>query len=91
MRPILASDGPVVALVQSLRPHQWVKNAFVLAPLFFAGVLRDAGKVGRAVAAAFFCLASSAVYLLNDMADRDADRHHPRKRHRPGDGGPAPR
>jgi 4-hydroxybenzoate polyprenyltransferase len=61
-----------------------VKNAFVLAGVFFAGKLFDAPILGRALLAfAAFCLASSAVYVLNDILDREADRVHPRKRGRP--------
>lgn len=68
----------------ALRPKHWIKNAFVLAPLVFAGRLGDAEAVGRAVVAlAVFCALSSSVYLVNDVADREADRLHPEKRRRP--------
>jgi len=67
-----------------LRPRQWVKNVFVFAALVFAGQLGDASAVLRASAAfAVFCLLSSAVYLVNDLCDREADRFHPLKRQRP--------
>lgn len=67
-----------------MRPHQWTKNVFVLAPLVFAQALGDAGSVRRAALAfVAFCLASSAVYLINDIRDREEDRHHPLKCHRP--------
>lgn len=70
--------------MRSLRPHQWAKNLFVLAPLVFAHGLLSPLLVGRGIAAfAAFCAASSAVYLLNDLRDRERDRHHPLKRHRP--------
>lgn len=73
-----------LALVRSLRPSQWVKNLFVLAPLVFAGELDDRAHLVRGLAMfAAFCLASSAIYLVNDIRDREADRHHPLKRHRP--------
>ena len=67
-----------------MRMHQWVKNVFVLAPLFFTP---DAGAFSS-VATVFagflcFCALSSAVYICNDYADREADRLHPEKRHRP--------
>ena len=53
-----------------LRPWQWVKNAFVLAPLLFSGEYSHAGQVGRAlVAFAAFCGLASAIYALNDIAD----------------------
>ncbi len=73
-----------------MRPHQWVKNTFVLAPLLFAGpdLLRKGelnGEVVLRVALAIlaFCLGSSATYLLNDLHDVEADRAHPVKRLRP--------
>jgi 4-hydroxybenzoate polyprenyltransferase len=74
----------VNALVALLRPRDWVKNALVLAPLLFGAKLFDAEAVGRAVLAALaFCLAASAGYVWNDLADREADRKHPVKRNRP--------
>ena len=73
-----------VALVKSLRPKQWLKNLFVLAPGVFAYELFDASAVLRlGLAFAVFCAVSSAVYLLNDVLDREADRVHPTKRLRP--------
>ena len=72
------------ALVALLRPRDWVKNALVLAPLLFGAKLFDDEAVGRAVLAALgFCLAASAGYVWNDLADREADRQHPVKRTRP--------
>lgn len=74
----------LIPLVRSLRPHQWAKNSFVLAPLVFARALGDLESVQRALLAfAAFCCISSAVYLVNDLRDRDADRRHPLKKHRP--------
>ncbi len=71
-------------LVRSLRPHQWAKNLFVLAPLVFGRQLDDAGALTRAALAfAAFCAASSAVYLFNDIRDREEDRRHPHTRQRP--------
>jgi 4-hydroxybenzoate polyprenyltransferase len=71
-------------LLVSLRPAQWAKNSFVLAPLVFAGRLTEAPALGRALLAlAAFCTAASAVYLLNDLRDREEDRRHPLKRLRP--------
>lgn len=72
------------ALVALLRPRDWVKNTLVLAPLLFGAKLTDAEAVGRALIAALaFCLAASAGYVWNDLADREADRRHPVKRTRP--------
>ena len=71
-------------LLQSLRPAQWAKNVFVLAPLVFGGLLLDPRVTARAfLALVAFCCASSAVYLLNDLRDREEDRRHPLKRLRP--------
>jgi decaprenyl-phosphate phosphoribosyltransferase len=67
-----------------LRPHQWVKNLFVLAPAVFAKELLIREVVERALGAfVAFCCAASAVYILNDLVDRRADRVHPIKRTRP--------
>lgn len=71
-------------LVQSLRPAQWAKNLFVLAPLVFADLLLVERLAVRAfLALVAFCCAASAVYLINDIRDRDEDRRHPLKRLRP--------
>jgi len=71
-------------LLTSLRPEQWTKNLFVFAGLLFGQQLHDPVAIGRAVAAfAIFCGLSGAVYLCNDVLDREADRAHPVKRHRP--------
>jgi len=72
------------AAVKSMRPHQWVKNLFVAAPLVFARLVGDAHAALRTAAAfAIFCLLSSTVYLVNDLVDLDRDRAHPVKRRRP--------
>jgi decaprenyl-phosphate phosphoribosyltransferase len=74
----------LVALGRSLRPHQWVKNLFVLAPLVFAHRADDPAPLARALAAfGLFCAAASAIYLVNDVRDREADRRHPLKAKRP--------
>jgi decaprenyl-phosphate phosphoribosyltransferase len=73
--------APVLVL---LRPHQWVKNLFVAAPLFFTPAALGAASVSRvALAFACFCALASAMYVLNDWCDREADRRHPIKRLRP--------
>ena len=67
-----------------MRPRQWVKNLLVFAAPAAAGVLDQRIEAAHAVVAfVSFCLAASATYLWNDVADREADRQHPRKRHRP--------
>jgi decaprenyl-phosphate phosphoribosyltransferase len=71
-------------LVKTARPHQWVKNLFVAAPLVFAQQMHDANALTRTlVAVGCFCLWSSAVYFLNDIFDVEKDRAHPLKRLRP--------
>ena len=71
-------------LLRAMRPHQWVKNLFVLTPLIFARQMTRLDKLGLALLAlALFCALSGAVYLLNDIFDRERDRRHPVKRHRP--------
>jgi 4-hydroxybenzoate polyprenyltransferase len=87
--PALASDHEQrrslpVSLIVSVRPHQWTKNLFVFAGLIFGERLFDpAAATAAGIAFIAFCALSSAVYLLNDIRDRDADRLHPVKRRRP--------
>lgn len=72
------------AALRLLRPHQWVKNGFVLVGLLFGHAGNDPQRVTAALAAfAAFCLLSSAVYVMNDLRDREEDRRHPAKRGRP--------
>jgi decaprenyl-phosphate phosphoribosyltransferase len=72
------------APIRLLRPHQWIKNAFVAAPLFFTPDALGLDSVLRVAAGVLaFCLVASAVYVLNDYMDREADRRHPVKRSRP--------
>jgi 4-hydroxybenzoate polyprenyltransferase len=74
----------VIAVLASLRPRQWVKNLFVFGGLLFGQRLFSPPAVATAlVAFAVFCGLSGAIYLLNDVADRDKDRLHPDKRLRP--------
>ena len=80
----MARSSTPAALIQAMRPKHWVKNVFLFAALVFAQQLPDATSLAL-VSAGFviFCLLSSSVYLLNDVADREADRLHPAKRDRP--------
>ena len=81
---IRGPGGVAGALLRSLRPAQWVKNLFVLVPLVFAHRLDRFDLSLQALTAFFaFCAASSAIYLLNDVRDRESDRNHPLKRLRP--------
>ena len=89
----------LTGLLKALRPRQWVKNLLVFLPLLFAvdlvwsaddltTLLPHLGRLLALVAA--FCAAASAVYLLNDLADREADRQHLVKRRRPIASGAVP-
>ncbi|HXW16351.1 MAG TPA: decaprenyl-phosphate phosphoribosyltransferase [Terriglobia bacterium] len=72
------------AVVETLRPQQWVKNGFVFAALIFSQSLTRWDRCRQVVlAAAVFCLVSSATYVLNDILDAPEDRHHPMKKLRP--------
>lgn len=76
--------SPALGLIKTIRPHQWVKNVFVAAPLVFSRHLTDPAYVARtAIAVLAFCLLSGAVYAFNDVRDVEQDRAHPKKRHRP--------
>ncbi len=71
-------------LFRLMRPHHWIKNTFVLAPLLFARKLTDPSALVHAVAAFFaFSFGASAVYVMNDILDAPQDRLHPAKRNRP--------
>ena len=72
------------ALVESLRPQQWVKNGFIFAALIFSQSLTRWDRCRQEVLAALvFCIVSSATYIMNDILDAPEDRHHPVKRLRP--------
>ncbi|WP_312886779.1 decaprenyl-phosphate phosphoribosyltransferase [Actinocrinis puniceicyclus] len=76
--------GLVRALVREARPKQWVKNLLVLTAPLAAGRINESRVLGAsAISFAAFCLAAAAVYYANDALDVEADRMHPRKRHRP--------
>ncbi len=72
------------AFLDNLRPRQWTKNLLLFAGVIFAQKLGESACLTRAIlGAAVFCLASGAVYIYNDMIDRDLDRLHPYKKLRP--------
>ena len=82
------SEGPLywrlLGVIKMVRPHQWVKNVFVLAPIVFAKEVFAIDLLTRAASAfGIFCMLAGAVYALNDLADVEADRLHPVKRYRP--------
>jgi decaprenyl-phosphate phosphoribosyltransferase len=79
-RPVFVHSGRAAAFIRLLRPRQWIKNTFVVAPLIFSGTFIYATSVERAIiATALFCVASSATYVFNDLIDRAADAAHPTK------------
>jgi decaprenyl-phosphate phosphoribosyltransferase len=91
----------VKGLVKTIRPHQWVKNLFVVAPMFFHKDLFGTTTTGDPtlnltvagkafLATAVFCLLAGAVYTINDLVDVEADRVHPVKRDRPIASGAVP-
>ncbi len=81
-RPGLACRA--AAIFQVLRPPHWLKNGFVLAPLIFSRSFHNPELLLAAVwATVAFCLASSTVYVWNDLWDASQDRRHTEKRHRP--------
>ncbi len=68
----------------SMRPKQWIKNLFIFSALLFVREFTKLDKILLALEAfVLFCLASSAVYLFNDLLDLPKDREHPLKKHRP--------
>ena len=78
---IFASMKDILRLI---RPKQWLKNVFVLVPMFFGGALTDGATVfASLVAFLAFCFIASAVYCFNDIIDVEADRRHPVKCKRP--------
>ena len=80
----LAKAGPLRLIWTSMRPHQWVKNLFIFAPLLFGRRLTDPAAVGAALLAfASFCLMASSIYIFNDWVDAEEDRAHPEKSKRP--------
>lgn len=90
--PALASRAdsgrPRIAVVRALirlaRPKQWLKNAYLFAALVFAGEAHNPGLLLQAcLGFVYFCLASSSVYVLNDLVDAERDKLHPKKRLRP--------
>jgi 4-hydroxybenzoate polyprenyltransferase len=91
----------VKGLIKTIRPHQWVKNVFVMAPMVFhkdlvavssnGDLMLNLKVAGKAfLATAVFCLLAGAVYTINDLVDVEADRIHPVKRDRPIASGAVP-
>ncbi len=83
--------GILAGIIKTLRPKQWVKNVFVLAPLFFSRSYMDPEKLGMGVLAALlFSFMAGTVYIVNDILDVEKDRHHPTKCKRPIPSGQLP-
>ena len=71
-------------VLQSLRPKQWTKNLCIFAGLIFSQSVTNIPFVIKTICAfAVFCILSGVVYIINDISDREKDRHHPLKSHRP--------
>ncbi len=91
MSPSASAGDAAPAMLRLLRPEQWIKNAFVLAPLLFSGMALQADRaIAAGLAAVAFCAVASGVYVFNDIADRELDRTHPTKRQRPVASGKVP-
>ena len=74
----------ILPVIKLIRPQQWIKNVFVFSGLLFDQAWRDEQVVVRVLLAfVAYCLVASAVYVFNDIADRNEDRNHPKKKHRP--------
>jgi 4-hydroxybenzoate polyprenyltransferase len=72
------------SLIKTMRPHQWIKNILVYVPLIFDRKLTHIPSLIRtSIGFILFCLVASVVYIINDIADLEADRNHPVKRNRP--------
>ncbi|MFD2170144.1 decaprenyl-phosphate phosphoribosyltransferase [Tumebacillus lipolyticus] len=81
---VRADSNVLILLFQQLRPKQWTKNLLVFAALIFSFQVANVDLLLRSVIGFFlFCFVSGCVYILNDFVDREADRQHPEKRHRP--------
>ena len=74
----------LIALIKTLRPAQWTKNAVIFVPLIFDEKLFQPKPLSRTlIGFVMLCLISGAVYLINDLVDIEKDRQHPTKRYRP--------
>jgi 4-hydroxybenzoate polyprenyltransferase/phosphoserine phosphatase len=86
-KPVQLHDtrqGIAQAAIRAMRPQQWIKNLLVFVPLLLGHQWSDLNKfIASCLAFVAFSAAASAVYVLNDLLDIEADRHHPTKRNRP--------
>lgn len=82
--PQLSVAGRLAALLVAMRPQQWTKNLAIFVGIVFAQRLLNLISFERGVVAfVTFCLASSSIYLFNDLLDLASDRQHPKKKYRP--------
>jgi 4-hydroxybenzoate polyprenyltransferase/phosphoserine phosphatase len=81
----ISNRPPVLSMaLRAMRPQQWVKNLLVFVPLLTSRSFDDlSGLLGAICIFVSFCASASGIYLVNDLMDLSADRHHPRKRDRP--------
>ncbi len=84
-KPVTTFEGKVSsgALIKEMRPHQWVKNLLLFLPLLISGTFQIGTAAEVLLAIAAFSIGASAIYIVNDLLDLEADRHHPEKRNRP--------
>ena len=81
-RPPISAKAP--AWLRLLRPHHWTKNLLLFAPALTSSLILEPDTLATALLSFLaFCCAASTGYVINDLADRDNDRDHPRKRYRP--------
>ncbi|MDC3416696.1 decaprenyl-phosphate phosphoribosyltransferase [Aquibacillus salsiterrae] len=81
---VLAKQSVLAALWMQLRPKQWAKNVLVFAALLFSFRIVQLDAVILSIYGFIsFCFTASSIYIMNDYNDREADRHHPEKKHRP--------
>jgi 4-hydroxybenzoate polyprenyltransferase/phosphoserine phosphatase len=86
VKPVRTFDervSPFKAWLKAIRLHQWAKNVLIFLPIILAHALAPGLVAGTALAFLSFGLCASATYIVNDLLDLEADRQHPRKRHRP--------
>jgi 4-hydroxybenzoate polyprenyltransferase/phosphoserine phosphatase len=83
VRTFSDAKSPLKTWLRAIRLHQWAKNTLIFLPVLLAHVHAIGPVVASCLAFLSFGLAASATYILNDLLDLEADRHHPRKRRRP--------
>jgi 4-hydroxybenzoate polyprenyltransferase len=73
----------MVHILTLIRPHQWIKNFFILAPLFFSFAFTYSNAYNAILGFVLFSIIASGIYVLNDYMDIEEDKHHPTKKNRP--------